>query len=344
MYFDGEKYVHPYGCMLKSDVMASVKKLYEDKYQRKHRGWLKMLLTDNFAKMNKSFFGLVRKDLQLRITNFCSIIETTDNLSPYLGIFLLYTEYIPYEEIISELYNNDRLIEMFCMVLNRKSLRSKDATAVFMLGFDKLVSKPKIISNIVYAFGSLFRDDSIPLQPIINNSGRISSIKLSDCEDSPVESFSDLEKLTKHGLYAYELFSMIFTNFEVDLDGIRDTKWFLCDESLGKYYGQTIRISFKFNLIGSKWITEDMDCLGEESLSKRSNVCCTSCAKYVKLLKIHNVYLMTTSLFDILRSKLIKKDLTFTKSACLEEVYFDNLLNQELKEIQDLQAIEDSLI
>jgi hypothetical protein len=74
------------------------------------------------------------------------------------------------------------------------------------------------------------------------------------------------------------------------------------------------------------------------------NECCSSCGKYVKLLKIRNAYLMTQSLFGMLYHAHISDDIKVVrKSECLEEVYFDSLLNKELKEIQDLQDIEDQL-
>ena len=341
MYFDGVNYIHSYGCISRSNVMESIKNLYEDAtFSRKGRGWLKLLLSNDFAKMNKSFFALVRKDLQLRIKHFTAITKRSELINPYLALYLLYTEFIPYDEVISELYSDKRIIEMFCMVFNRNSMTSIDVIAILMLGFDKYLSKPKIISNLIGSCGRMFKDE-FRYTLRINEVGRILPMRIFVNEDSPFDNYSHIESLSENGTNALELFTFIFTRYGINLELLMHTKYFVCDDTPGKFDGTNMRISFAFDSVGRNWVTEDMACVKEVM---HRNVCCGSCGKYVKLLKIRNVYLMTQSLFGMLYHNHVSIDVSeIHKSECLEEIYFDSLLDQELKEIQDLQDIENQL-
>jgi hypothetical protein len=229
-------------------VMESIKNLYENKFARKRRGWLKLLLSDDFAKMNKSFFALVRQDLQLRIKHFTAITKRTELINPYLALYLLYTEFIPYDEVISELYNDERLIDMFCMMLIRNSMSSIDVIAIMMLGFDKLLGKPKIISNLVGSCGRMFKDEGRDTLRI-NEVGRFLPLSIFSTEDSPLDNYSHIGSLTENGVNALELFTFIFTKYSVNLELLRKTKYFVCDDTPGKFDGNTIHIRISFGNI-----------------------------------------------------------------------------------------------
>lgn len=368
MYFEGENYIHPkYGSIPKRCVLESIEqyiKDYEYKSEEKMNALTKnqkafaytfFALTrrdeqttinnlkkiTNVAKaIDKSFFSFVREDVKTRVSNLKKT-KTEDfgdehNINPNLALLLLYTEFIPYQEIVYALYKEETVIHLFYYLIQTINKKTYDYIAIFMLGFDEYIKRPEIIATVIGFADKLFYNENIiELFRVVRNT----PVNTKENETSDISEYPGLcsiDRLTPKGLKSYEFFYPVFSS--INIDDMRNNIQYMCSENPDKIRKiQPMRLNFYISAYGgTKWIRDDMLCV-----KKNSGSCCSDCSGYIKLEKLYSVYLSTKSLYEFISDKLFEEKI---ERKCLEEELLEKQFIEELEQLDSLDSLESQIL